>query len=109
SAPMPAPVHHRIVAASENAVRSATNTLFRVAAQKICHLYGSLGSKKIPAPSNAPRRAPITNTFMTRIRYNETQDQRFAANCLLTTSACLPRLIAAESPIRITVTIALGI
>ena len=46
--------HHRVVAAREKPVRSATKTPFSVAAKRICHLYGSLGSKKMPTPSKAP-------------------------------------------------------
>src|SRR6516165_11694670 len=54
--------HHRVVADKENPVRSATRTPFSVAAHRICHLYGSLGSKKMPTPSNAPSTAPMSMT-----------------------------------------------
>jgi hypothetical protein len=40
----------------------ATSTPPNVAAQRICHLYGSLGSKKIVAPSRPPSTAPIIIT-----------------------------------------------
>src|SRR5215468_3191065 len=53
---------HRLVADKENPVRSATSTPFNVAAQRICHLYGSFGSKKIPTPSKAPSTTPIRIT-----------------------------------------------
>ena len=56
------------VAASENPVRSATNTPFNVAAQRICHLYGSFGSRKMPTPSNTPNTAPMNTTLSKRIR-----------------------------------------
>src|SRR6266540_3845073 len=55
--------HPRVVGAIEKAVRSAINTPFNVAAQRICHLYGSLGSKKIPAPPRPPSTAPINITI----------------------------------------------
>src|SRR4029079_8187378 len=55
--------HHRVVAAIEKPVRSAINTPFKVAAQRICHLYGSFGSKKIPAPLRPPSSAPINITI----------------------------------------------
>src|SRR6478736_1170568 len=54
--------HHRVLAVTENAVSRATSTPPNVAAQRICHLYGSLGSKKIVAPSRPPSTAPIIIT-----------------------------------------------
>src|SRR4026207_537926 len=63
--------HHRVVAAIKKPVRSAINTPFNVAAQRICHLYGSFGSKKIPAPLRPPSSAPINITIGKLIRYSE--------------------------------------
>src|SRR5262249_3122885 len=55
--------HHRVPGANENPVTSATSAPFNVAAQRICHLYGSFGSKKIPTPSKAPSTTPIRITI----------------------------------------------
>jgi len=55
--------HHRVVADIEKPVRSAINAPFKVAAQRICHLYRSFGSKKIPAPLTPPNSAPINITI----------------------------------------------
>src|SRR5437762_4999717 len=54
--------HHLVVVANENPVRSATRAPFNGAAQRICHLYGSFDSKKIPTPPKAPNTRPMITT-----------------------------------------------